>query len=169
MSDGPGSANPAGAKRSSDSPLSPQPIKRIKTDEGSQDILEVAPKESLANDLATVSELSGSSSTKKRDASGYPKSRKGKEKATKNPGRRRGTRAEGEEGEESSGPKEPRLPKRQCALMLGFCGSGYRGMQLYVPSRVLVSLDSLFILHSAREYSQVSQSNSRLKENYSRL
>ncbi|THV05558.1 pseudouridine synthase [Dendrothele bispora CBS 962.96] len=85
-----------------------------------------------------------SSSTKKRDASGYPKSRKGKEKQTRNPGRRRGTRPEGEEGEEgSAGPKEPRLPKRQCALMLGFCGSGYRGMQFQriqpgLPERITI-------------------------------
>lgn len=48
---------------------------------------------------------------------------------------RRGTRPEGEtrregEGDEARGP---RLPKRQCALLLGFCGSGYSGMQLYVP------------------------------------
>ena len=27
-------------------------------------------------------------------------------------------------------PKALRLPKRQCALLLGFCGSGYRGMQM---------------------------------------
>ncbi|KAF8825777.1 hypothetical protein HHX47_DHR6000435 [Lentinula edodes] len=28
--------------------------------------------------------------------------------------------------------KEPRLPKRECALMIGFCGSKYSGMQLCV-------------------------------------
>lgn len=27
-------------------------------------------------------------------------------------------------------PKAPRYPKRQCALLLGFCGSGYSGMQM---------------------------------------
>jgi tRNA pseudouridine38-40 synthase len=27
-------------------------------------------------------------------------------------------------------PKTPRYPKRQCALLLGFCGSGYSGMQM---------------------------------------
>ncbi|KAF5387333.1 hypothetical protein D9757_005790 [Collybiopsis confluens] len=31
--------------------------------------------------------------------------------------------------EHSDTPKEPRLPKRECALMIGFCGSAYRGMQ----------------------------------------
>lgn len=44
---------------------------------------------------------------------------------------RRGTRKEGEtrpEGEE----KATRLPKRQCALLIGFCGTGCNGMQMYV-------------------------------------
>ena len=47
-------------------------------------------------------------------------------------GSRRGdaTPAEGEE--RSAETKAPRLPKRQCALMVGFCGTGYSGMQLYV-------------------------------------
>jgi len=31
-----------------------------------------------------------------------------------------------------AGPKAPRCPKRQCALLIGFCGSGYSGMQMYV-------------------------------------
>ena len=30
---------------------------------------------------------------------------------------------------ESSQSKEPRLPKRKCALLMGFCGTGYSGMQ----------------------------------------
>ncbi|KAF9565823.1 tRNA pseudouridine synthase [Agrocybe pediades] len=34
----------------------------------------------------------------------------------------------GPDGEEL--PKAMRLPKRQCALLLGFCGSGYNGMQV---------------------------------------
>lgn len=28
-------------------------------------------------------------------------------------------------------PKAIRYPKRMCALLLGFCGSGYSGMQMY--------------------------------------
>ncbi|KAH9479442.1 tRNA pseudouridine synthase 1 [Psilocybe cubensis] len=36
-----------------------------------------------------------------------------------------GTKEEGEEG-----PKAIRYPKRQCALLMGFCGSGYSGMQI---------------------------------------
>lgn len=30
----------------------------------------------------------------------------------------------------SEGPKEPRLPKKKAALLLGFNGTGYQGMQL---------------------------------------
>ena len=52
---------------------------------------------------------------------------------------RAGRRSRNEEDEEkgtllsSTGEMEPkalRLPKRLCALLLGFCGSGYRGMQM---------------------------------------
>ncbi|TBU57653.1 tRNA pseudouridine synthase [Dichomitus squalens] len=46
--------------------------------------------------------------------------------------RRRGTRPEGEAAPttEDGEPKAPRLPKRQCALLIGFCGDGYNGMQI---------------------------------------
>ena len=49
--------------------------------------------------------------------------------------RRRGTRPEGEDAPapENGEPKAPRLPKRPCALLIGFCGDGYNGMQMYVP------------------------------------
>ncbi|KAG5647483.1 hypothetical protein DXG03_009418 [Asterophora parasitica] len=57
-----------------------------------------------------------------------------KDKKEKNVGRRRrGTRNDepAAEGKETSDqPKAPRLPKRQCALLIGFCGSGYSGMQI---------------------------------------
>lgn len=62
------------------------------------------------------------------------KSGKRKDKEGKRGGRRsrRGTRKdETAEGEDSvDHPKAPRLPKRQCALLIGFCGSGYSGMQM---------------------------------------
>ena len=66
---------------------------------------------------------------------------KGKKKKIRPPGRR-SRNVEDEErrrkgtlvlpaGEiEQQSPKALRLPKRQCALLLGFCGSGYRGMQM---------------------------------------
>jgi hypothetical protein len=64
---------------------------------------------------------------------------KGKKKKIRPP--RVGRRSRNEEDEERkkgtllspTGEMEPkalRLPKRQCALLLGFCGSGYRGMQM---------------------------------------
>ena len=77
----------------------------------------------------------------RRESAGYAKSRKNREKDTKNVGRRsgRGTRRndetvkEGSEGENAD--KAPRLPKRQCALLIGFCGTGCSGMQMCVFSR----------------------------------
>lgn len=45
---------------------------------------------------------------------------------------RRGTRHDGEVKEGENEPKGPRLPKRMCAVLIGFCGAGYNGMQMYV-------------------------------------
>ncbi|KAJ3573587.1 hypothetical protein NP233_g2338 [Leucocoprinus birnbaumii] len=66
-------------------------------------------------------------------------SKQGKEK--KNKGRRdrraislnKGERDNQEASERPTGPKAPRRPKRQCALLIGFCGSGYNGMQIQPP------------------------------------
>ncbi|KAJ7699000.1 pseudouridine synthase [Mycena rosella] len=82
---------------------------------------------------------------KRRDAAGFPKSRKGKDKDTKNSGRRRRTRNEealedGPADADASGePKvsAPRLPKRMCALLIGFCGSGYSGMQIQQNAKTI--------------------------------
>ena len=69
------------------------------------------------------------------------KGRKGEKEGRKEwVGRRRGTRPEGEDGTvkaednltDDGKEKEARLPKRRCALLIGFCGSGYRGMQMSV-------------------------------------
>jgi hypothetical protein len=78
---------------------------------------------------------------KRRDAAGYAKSRQGKEKDGKNVGRRR-RHGDGpdtnrvEVGAEADSPdvseKAPRLPKRQSAILLGFCGTGCAGMQMSV-------------------------------------
>lgn len=70
----------------------------------------------------------------KRDAAGWAKSRRGKTKDTKNKGRRRGTRDQDKDVEkegEEQGPRAPRLPKKQSALLIGFCGTGCNGMQMY--------------------------------------
>ncbi len=46
--------------------------------------------------------------------------------------KRRGTRPEGEARVDDGEPKAPRQPKRHCALLIGFCGAGYNGMQMCV-------------------------------------
>ncbi|KAF7308256.1 PseudoU-synth-1 domain-containing protein [Mycena chlorophos] len=38
---------------------------------------------------------------------------------------------------ENGEPKAPRLPKRMCALLIGFCGSGYSGMQIQQGTRTI--------------------------------
>jgi tRNA pseudouridine38-40 synthase len=88
----------------------------------------------------------------KRDAAGWAKSRRGKAKNTKNKGRRRGTRDQDKDGEkegEEQGPRAPRLPKKQSALLIGFCGTGCNGMQMYaefwVFSFALVSWRALVL------------------------
>jgi tRNA pseudouridine38-40 synthase len=55
-----------------------------------------------------------------------------KDKNGRSAGRRRGTRPEGEsqQGEGDNKDKKPRLAKRSCALMIGFSGTGYYGMQV---------------------------------------
>ncbi|KAJ6478841.1 pseudouridine synthase [Mycena vitilis] len=84
---------------------------------------------------------------KRRDAAGFSKNRKGKDKDTKNLGRRRRTRNEedaeggaarpGADADASGEPKAPRLPKRMCALLIGFCGSGYSGMQIQQNAKTI--------------------------------
>ncbi|KAG7444890.1 pseudouridine synthase [Guyanagaster necrorhizus] len=85
--------------------------------------------DTLVDDLAHIDEDTTSSKP-----SGGEKG-KSKRKEKKNVGRRsRGTRVEGPRPEGEGHSKEPRLPKRMCALLLGFCGSGYRGMQFQVAT-----------------------------------
>src|SRR6266446_3739910 len=85
-------------------------------------------------------------SQKKRDAAGYRKSRREKEKDSKNVGRRRrrdhgkneaaggaeATDADPRDVPVAEEEKAPRLPKRQSAILLGFCGTGCAGMQMWV-------------------------------------
>ncbi|KAG1788258.1 pseudouridine synthase [Suillus plorans] len=76
----------------------------------------------------------------KRDAAGWAKSRRGKAKDTKNKGRRRGTRDQDKDGEkegEEQSPRVPRLPKKQSALLIGFCGTGCNGMQIQPDVRTI--------------------------------
>lgn len=79
---------------------------------------------------------------------------KGKQKLKKRSGRRRRARGEAERApqfdeEGNTIPKALRYPKRQCALLLGFCGSNYSGMQmcgrdyLSVLWRILIFLSTV--------------------------
>ena len=95
----------------------------------------------------------------KRDAAGWAKSRWGKAKDTENRGRRRGTRApsaQGKEDDEDQGPKAPRLPKRQSALLIGFCGTGCNGMQMYAKCRFSLLTVSDCILFSSFNFTILS-------------
>ena len=87
-----------------------------------------------APDSSTDAPKGNKKPNKRRDAAGYSKSRQGKEKDTKNIGRRRGTRPErnetGADVAQDTSDKAPRLPKRQSAILLGFCGTGCAGMQM---------------------------------------
>lgn len=84
----------------------------------------------VTGDSEVTAELAeGPKSTDKR---ARPRSKKDERKTGR---RRRGTRNEEaavEGAVVSDQPKAPRLPKRQSALLIGFCGSGYSGMQMYV-------------------------------------
>ncbi|KAI0741709.1 tRNA pseudouridine synthase [Daedaleopsis nitida] len=73
----------------------------------------------------------------RRDGKKKQNGKKGKDKEYVR-SRRRGTRPEGEDAPppESSEPKAPRLPKRPCALLIGFCGEGYNGMQIQPDPKV---------------------------------
>jgi tRNA pseudouridine38-40 synthase len=66
----------------------------------------------------------------KTDVSRDQKFRKGKNKSEKNKGRRRGSRPDEELAQDETRQKTPRLPKKQCALLIGFCGTGCAGMQM---------------------------------------
>ncbi|KAJ8695225.1 tRNA pseudouridine synthase 1 [Pleurotus ostreatus] len=147
-----------------------RPTKRSKIEHGSSPTAMTNDDVMQNDDTAMTGEPEASSSSavavehapagqpgKKRDGT-----RLGKESDKKNVGRkRRGTRndetsAEGAEGAgegRSAAPKGPRYPKRQCALLLSFCGTGCSGMQMY----------DHFVYYS--EYNQVDcQPNARTIE-----
>jgi tRNA pseudouridine38-40 synthase len=94
-----------------------------------QDIESTVPEEAAAQN-------SSNALASKNQARRNQTRRTGRERRERNKeqGMRRGTRPEGEEVQDSDEPKGPRLPKRQCALLIGYCGSGYSGMQWYVIS-----------------------------------
>ncbi|CDO73347.1 hypothetical protein BN946_scf185008.g110 [Trametes cinnabarina] len=98
----------------------------------------------------------------KREGTKKSQKRKGKKGKDKEYARtrRRGTRPEGEEAPkpESGEPKAPRLPKRPCALLIGFCGDGYNGMQIQPDPKVRTIEGVLF--DALIKVGAVSQDNS---------
>ncbi|KAG6891180.1 hypothetical protein C0995_008432 [Termitomyces sp. Mi166 len=87
--------------------------------------------ETTGEKVAAESEVvTESKSSKSKDKRARHRSKKDERKTGR---RRRGTRNEEDTAEGaaiSDQPKAPRLPKRQSALLIGFCGSGYSGMQI---------------------------------------
>ncbi|OJT07586.1 tRNA pseudouridine synthase 1 [Trametes pubescens] len=73
---------------------------------------------------------------------------------------RKGTRPDGEEAvkAENGEPKAPRLPKRPCALLLGFCGDGYNGMQIQ-PDPKLRTIEGV-LFEALIKVGAVSEDNS---------
>jgi len=115
--------SPRMKRLSIEEPSSPEPLKRTRLD-------------TTERSDAQPESSTGEKHPGKRDPAGWAKSRRGKEKQTKNVGRRRGPRhtepSETPKNQDEEGPRPPRLPKRMTALLLGFCGSGCSGMQMCV-------------------------------------
>lgn len=104
------------------------PEKRQKLDVGNEDD---APPDVKAGESSKQAE--------KRAAKKDRETRRGaKERrvSEKDASKRRGTRPEGEArpATEEGESRTARLPKRMSALLIGFCGAGYNGMQMYVSS-----------------------------------
>jgi hypothetical protein len=138
------------AKRTVDDDLQNKSTKRIKvsTSSLSEDTIPALPLDasggSFENPTISTKDEPGSEgipskgkqrvkSIKRSKSVGYakPDKREGKEPQRRN---RRGTRNHEAaiEQDPDGVQKAPRLPKRQCALLIGFRGSGYRGMQMFV-------------------------------------
>lgn len=92
-------------------------------------------KSDVTKEFATKAENSDLESAGEEKSSPTRK-QKGKEKQERLSGRGRRSREEVErepqlDADGNPIPKTLRYPKRQCALLLGFCGSGFNGMQMY--------------------------------------
>jgi len=100
----------------------PSKRQRIKTSNIMENLTSLSEASKMAEDTAVIE---GTSTTvegegkrrRNRRATSYHKRDKGRE-----------------DSDRPAGPKAPRCPKRQCALLIGFCGSGYSGMQMYATN-----------------------------------
>lgn len=144
--------NATAEKRRGDSPLSDLPAsepKRARLDEEP-----IASSSALGESTAAAENSPQGEVSMDVDADEAGKTMKKQESKSKRPDRRNqpkdknrgrgGRRTRNEEDaarearltpEGDPVPKAPRYPKRQCSLLIGFCGSGYSGMQMYVRTR----------------------------------
>lgn len=133
---------PAVAKRPHDDGDAPDP-KRVKASEDTEmEAVDQTMHAPVAGVAASGDDTGEAGEKPKKRRDGFPKNQKGKgkDKPKKPAAGRRGTRNDealeggaanpNADAEASGEPKAPRLPKRMCALLIGFCGSGYRGMQM---------------------------------------
>ncbi|KAI6114821.1 pseudouridine synthase [Pisolithus croceorrhizus] len=143
------SPSPPPAKRSPPETFADVPSKKAKSTHdtaANEKITEQTDAPSPSSDR-NVAGVGNAGRKGKRDAAGHPKSRRGKQKDGRNVGRRRGTRDITQASD--NGPASPRgdqeeqktkllrLPKRQTALLLGFCGTGCNGMQIQPNLRTI--------------------------------
>ncbi|KAK7686290.1 hypothetical protein QCA50_010514 [Cerrena zonata] len=153
-----------GMKRTIDDVAGQDESKKMKLGETSEDDAHAATM--VEKEVSGAEDVAGQNPSTQPDAgpsksSGtkqQPKSKKQKkfEKRADRKERRRATlRPDGEERAESSGP---RLPKRQCALLVGYSGAGYNGMQIQYTANVKTIEGTLF--NALVKAGAVSQDNS---------
>lgn len=132
------SASGSSLKRVLEGPI--DPYKRMKTFDESPIGAESTTLAGETNQAAASNDevhVKKENNVSRRRNAGGAKERRGKEKDGRNPGRRARKdqdathQAKGEWGprEGDDGTKGPRYPKKQCALLIGFRGTGCKGMQ----------------------------------------
>lgn len=136
----------SGDKHSLDTDHDPN-AKRVKLD--IEDLngtsAQAEPSGSTCSNTLSLPEIT--KSTQGKNNSGKKKKGNGEDHATNNKsggkkdgkewvGRRRGTRVDNGDTDAAES-KAPRLPKRLCALLIGFCGSGFSGMQIQPNTRTI--------------------------------
>ncbi|KAF7309128.1 PseudoU-synth-1 domain-containing protein [Mycena kentingensis (nom. inval.)] len=118
-------AGPSTIKRPTEDGGEPE-AKRVKTDAGT----DADPSSAPPPDAATKPTPPAQKSTKKKDRIKGRRKRSDHDEAG-------GYNAPSPPRERESGEVVARLPKRACALLIGFCGSGYSGMQIQQNARTI--------------------------------
>lgn len=110
----------ASGKRPSETDADPVGAKRVRLD--TETDREITPNDHPSESIPE----SSTDAPKSSQRGGKSKSKRGRGEPKDH---RRGTRTEDAERQNNDEPKAPRLPKRACALLIGFSGAGYNGMQ----------------------------------------